>query len=192
MPVLKSIFNKVTGSQACNFIKKRLQHRCFPDKFSKFLRTPRWLLLKQLPQKISSAVVFTHDVVFPCLFKSRVLPYALYTLYQGRGNYDTTEPRKLHDSDYGCSFVAKLSWKKNFFLKKYLCFYKIYIFCRKKYFYMEKKFYNEKIFLLKKTFFTEKNYILFQKYIFTQKKFVLQIKYESFLNICSFRKKFFF
>ena len=24
--------------QACNFIKKRLQHRCFPRKFTKFLR----------------------------------------------------------------------------------------------------------------------------------------------------------
>ena len=37
--------------QACNFIKKRLQHRCFPVKFAKFLRPPfsteylRWLLL---------------------------------------------------------------------------------------------------------------------------------------------------
>ena len=26
--------------QACNFIKKRLQHRCFPMKFEKFLRAP--------------------------------------------------------------------------------------------------------------------------------------------------------
>ena len=26
--------------QACNFIKKRLQHRCFPMKFMKSLRTP--------------------------------------------------------------------------------------------------------------------------------------------------------
>ena len=26
--------------QACNFIKKRLQHRCFPMKFTKSLRTP--------------------------------------------------------------------------------------------------------------------------------------------------------
>ena len=134
MPVLKSIFNKVTGSQACNFIKKRLQHRCFPDKFSKFLRTPRWLLLKQLPQKISSAVVFTHDVAFPCLFKSRVLPYALYTLYQGHGNYDTTEPRQLHDSDYDCSFVAKLSWKKNFFFEKIFVFLQNLHFLQKKIF----------------------------------------------------------
>ena len=26
--------------QACNFIEKRLQHRCFPMKFTKSLRTP--------------------------------------------------------------------------------------------------------------------------------------------------------
>ena len=28
------------GLKACNFIKKRLQHRCFPVKFKKILRTP--------------------------------------------------------------------------------------------------------------------------------------------------------
>ena len=27
--MLESLLNKVTGFQACNFIKKRLQHRCF-------------------------------------------------------------------------------------------------------------------------------------------------------------------
>ena len=40
MPVLESPFNKVAGLQSCNFIKNRLQHRCFPVKFAKFLRTP--------------------------------------------------------------------------------------------------------------------------------------------------------
>ena len=43
--------SKVAAHKACNFIKKRLQHRCFPLKFAKLLRTPfltehlRWLLL---------------------------------------------------------------------------------------------------------------------------------------------------
>ena len=32
-------FNKVTGLKAWNFIKKKLQHRCFPVKFAKCLRT---------------------------------------------------------------------------------------------------------------------------------------------------------
>ena len=54
--VFKS-FSNFTGKhlrwslKACNFIKKRLQPRCFPVKFAKFLRTPfftehlRWMLL---------------------------------------------------------------------------------------------------------------------------------------------------
>ena len=58
---------------------------------------------------------------------------------------------------YGCSFVAKLSWKKIFLWKIICVFYKIYIIYWKKCFYMEKKFYIETFFLLKKTFFTEKN-----------------------------------
>ena len=50
IPVLESIFNKVAGLRACNFIIKKLQQRCFPVKFAKFLKTPfltehlRWLL----------------------------------------------------------------------------------------------------------------------------------------------------
>ena len=40
-PVMKSLFNKVAGLQVCNFIRKRLQHRCFPAKVAKFLRTPK-------------------------------------------------------------------------------------------------------------------------------------------------------
>ena len=39
-PMLKSLFNKVTVLRACDFIKKRLQHRCFPVIIAKFLRTP--------------------------------------------------------------------------------------------------------------------------------------------------------
>ena len=49
--MLESVFNKDAGPLACSFIKKRLQHRCFPVKFGKFLRIPfltehlRWLPL---------------------------------------------------------------------------------------------------------------------------------------------------
>ena len=39
-PVLESLFNRITGLQVCHFIKKTLQHKCFPVKFGKFLRTP--------------------------------------------------------------------------------------------------------------------------------------------------------
>ena len=33
-------FSNVAGLKACTFVKKRLQHRCFPVKFAKYLRTP--------------------------------------------------------------------------------------------------------------------------------------------------------
>ena len=39
-PVLESLFNKVTGLQAWNFLIKRLQHKRFPIKFATFSRTP--------------------------------------------------------------------------------------------------------------------------------------------------------
>ena len=38
--VLESLLNKVAGQRASNFIKMRIQHRCFQVKFSKFLATP--------------------------------------------------------------------------------------------------------------------------------------------------------
>ena len=38
-PVLESLFTKVTGLNACNFIERRLPHRCFPVKFPRILRT---------------------------------------------------------------------------------------------------------------------------------------------------------
>ena len=37
-PMVESLFNKVVGLQARNFIKRRLQHRCFPVNIAKFLR----------------------------------------------------------------------------------------------------------------------------------------------------------
>ena len=55
------MFFNIDVPQAGNFIKKRLQHRCFPVKLAKFLRTPflkehlRWLLLYML---------YTHDVTW--------------------------------------------------------------------------------------------------------------------------------
>ena len=53
--VLESLFNKVAGPKACNFTKKRLQHRCFPVNIAKFLRRIffiehfQWLLFLMNP-----------------------------------------------------------------------------------------------------------------------------------------------
>ena len=53
---------------------------------------------------------------------------------------------------YGCSFAAKLSWKKNFFFWKNICFLQNIHYLQKKYFYVEKKFYKKNIFYWKKPF----------------------------------------
>ena len=60
---------------------------------------------------------------------------------------------------YGCSFVAKLSWKKKiFFLEK------VYPFCTKYTLFVEKTFlYGKKRFILK-NFFTEKIFFFREKY----------------------------
>ena len=36
--VLESLFNKVASLKVCNFMEKRLQHRAFPVKFTKFFK----------------------------------------------------------------------------------------------------------------------------------------------------------
>ena len=38
-PVLESLFNKVADIRPATVLKKRLQHKCFPVNFAKFLRT---------------------------------------------------------------------------------------------------------------------------------------------------------
>ena len=48
-PVLESLFNKVTGLQACNFTKGRLQHRCFLVNIAKFWRTA---ILKNICERL--------------------------------------------------------------------------------------------------------------------------------------------
>ena len=46
---------------ACIFIKKRLQHSCFPVKFEKFLRTP---ILKIICERTASVVSFSCGSMF--------------------------------------------------------------------------------------------------------------------------------
>ena len=45
-PLLESLFNKVAAQNACNFIKKRLQHRRFPVNIAKRLRAAIFSTLK--------------------------------------------------------------------------------------------------------------------------------------------------
>ena len=42
LPNLGFFISYIRDLEACNFIKKRLQHSCFPMKFAKFLRITNW------------------------------------------------------------------------------------------------------------------------------------------------------
>ena len=54
--MLESLFNKAAGLQTCNFIKKRLQHRCFSMNIAKFLRTT---ILKNNSERLLLCFCFT-------------------------------------------------------------------------------------------------------------------------------------
>ena len=74
--MLESLFDKVAGLNACNFIKKRHQHRYFANNDSKFLRTfffidhLRWLLVST-----SRNIVGVTDI---CIDSSRHRDSSIY------------------------------------------------------------------------------------------------------------------
>ena len=47
--LLESLFKKVADLKPCNFIKKKLQHRCFSVNIAEFLRTP---ILKNICERL--------------------------------------------------------------------------------------------------------------------------------------------
>ena len=67
----KLIITKSVEEQSCNFIKKRLQHWCFPVKFAKLLRRP---LLKNYLRKTHCFSDLKHHIrVFHTLYFSSIL-----------------------------------------------------------------------------------------------------------------------
>ena len=96
--MLELLFNKVTGLEVCNFIKKRLQHRFFLVNIAKFLRT---LILKTSANGCCSVVLIIkliitasflnqkHDVGW-FLLRRFVDLFRLYSLLIISGNHLTT------------------------------------------------------------------------------------------------------
>ena len=58
IPMSEFLFKKVAGLKACNFIKKRLQHKCFSVKFVKFQRTP---ILKNIFERLLLIIYMPND-----------------------------------------------------------------------------------------------------------------------------------
>ena len=59
-PVLESSFIRLAGFKTRNFLKKRLQHRCFPVDIGKFLRT--LILLKICEQLLLQFLLLTVNI----------------------------------------------------------------------------------------------------------------------------------
>ena len=91
----------------------------------------------------------------------------------------------LYLKNYGCSFFAKLSWKKNFFLKNVLSFLQNIHYLEKKNIFTWKKSFIlkfwKKSFILK-FFFTEKNFFYREKYIWKCKKYISHLRNTE--NVC--------
>ena len=59
-PVLEPSFNRLAGFKTCKFLKKRLQHRCFPVNIGKFLRT--LILMKICEQPLLQFLLLTVNI----------------------------------------------------------------------------------------------------------------------------------
>ena len=73
IPVLESLFIKVAGAQASNFIKKKLQHRCFFCEICEIFKNTYfeehllldlfyWILYSRNQLKYLEKVIFLHKV----------------------------------------------------------------------------------------------------------------------------------
>ena len=58
--IFKNTYIEKHPRKARNFIKKRLQHKCFPVKFARFLRTP---ILKNLYERLLCISYVLHKYV---------------------------------------------------------------------------------------------------------------------------------
>ena len=59
-PCVEAFFNKVAGLDPASFLKKKLQHKCFPVKFAKLLRTP---ILKNICKRLLLEVFYKKAVL---------------------------------------------------------------------------------------------------------------------------------
>ena len=79
--MLEPIFNKVAALKACNCTEMRLQHKCFPGKFTKFLRTP--FLTEHLRQLLLKTISFFHFEVFIQFISNPFQPNVVFHIETG-------------------------------------------------------------------------------------------------------------
>ena len=89
--MLESLFNKVSGLQACIFIKKRLQHRCFPVNIAKFLKTP---ILNYICEPLLISEIQTTNNLIYILAENFIFNFRIYKIFSyllSFANFSSTE-----------------------------------------------------------------------------------------------------
>ena len=75
--VYNSLFNKDADLKTGNFVKRRLQYRCFPVKFSKFLKTP---ILKNICERLLLITPNQRQAeTFSCIGTTNYLQMSIYS-----------------------------------------------------------------------------------------------------------------
>ena len=106
--LLVSLSNKVKDFLACNVIKKRLQHRCFPVKFEKCLRTPTF---KNLYGQLLLNIIILQQICIVFIFGSiTIVCVYIYILYI----YIYIWRQNIPDFDFIC-LGGQTSQGSNFF-----------------------------------------------------------------------------
>ena len=123
--MLESFFNKAADLKACNSIKKRLQHNCFPVKFANILRTPffkefQWLLLrfqlmfsKEFGVKTGATVSNKYQIQ---LKKDYLLPrkarssHCKCSVKEGLQGPQTSQLSRFHRVSHGFTVFLTVSW----------------------------------------------------------------------------------
>ena len=123
--MLESLFNEVAGLQACKFIKKKLQHSCFPVDNEKFLKE-QLFLQNTFPVTASTGNAQTFQGKFFRFIKiqKEVAAYSLQTYEKNHqmsftnffaATSSQTLLKRLLLSRFTKHFIAELKFKLLFF-----------------------------------------------------------------------------
>ena len=130
-------------------------------------------------RRIQVWVCYEHKIGYEFLYSCGSLLWSLEDLSPQHKSCDCPADQfnAKTSTVYGCSFVAKLSWKKIFFFEKIFVFFTKYtLFAEKNVFIWKKSF-------IMKMFFTEKNFFYREKYKWKFKKDI-----SHFRNIFLYKK----
>ena len=112
---------RVSFNKACNFFEKEICHRCFPVKFSKFLRT---IFLQNTPQRLLLQCIkiwfrgqsfrksnLLGKALKPPLFCSSFFWLNIFFQWKNKNNIDySSSPPYLIDGNWFIGFTFLVKW----------------------------------------------------------------------------------